>query len=86
MTAPNDGKILRIGLWHMDERPGEIVSLDVWPLVGFGVGLVGVRAHVPPFNTGVGEIWYQPVPCVKMPPRENVEEKKSEPPPKRTEE
>jgi hypothetical protein len=70
--TPYDGTILRIGLWHMDARPGEIFSLDIWPLVGFGVGLVGVRAHVLPVDAGVGVIWYQPVPCVQMAPMESV--------------
>lgn len=62
---PYDGNIIHIGLWDMDERPGEIASFDLWPLFGVGIGIVGVRAHVLPVDAGVGAIWYQPVPVYK---------------------
>lgn len=63
---PYDGKIVSIGLADMGTRPGEILSFDVWPLFGFGVGIVGARAHVLPVDVGVGALWYQPVPCAHL--------------------
>jgi hypothetical protein len=53
---------IRIGLLHMDERPGEIFSIDVRSLAGFGIGLVGARAHLLPLDAGIGALWYQPAP------------------------
>lgn len=39
----------------------EIVSLDVWPLAGLGIGLIGSRAYVFPFCAGLGVFGFPPV-------------------------
>jgi hypothetical protein len=62
---PYDGNILELGVLGASTRHGEIVSVDVWPLVGIGVGVVGVRTRVLVFETGIGVLFYDP----KPPPR-----------------
>ncbi len=59
---PYDGKILRFGLLSESERDGEIASIDVWPLAGVGVGVLGARVRLLLLDLGVGTLWYQPEP------------------------
>jgi hypothetical protein len=57
-----NGTILEFGLLNESLRKGEILSLDVWPLAGVGVGVVGARVRVLPLEAGLGVLWYNPKP------------------------
>jgi len=57
-----NGTILDFGLLNESLRRGEILSLDVWPLAGVGVGVVGARVRVLPMEAGLGVLWYNPKP------------------------
>ena len=41
-------------------KKSEYLSVDVWPLAGVGVGLIGARANVFPLQVGVGGWSYPP--------------------------
>ena len=55
-----NGKILEFGLFKDTKRDGEIVSLDIWPLAGIGLGIVGARVRVLPIEIGAGALFYKP--------------------------
>lgn len=55
-----DGEILQIDLMSNRQQPGEIVNVDIWPLAGVGVGVLGVRAHLVIFGAGLGSLFYVP--------------------------
>lgn len=57
-----DGTILELSTFCDAERPGEIVSVDLWPLAGIGVGPLGMRLRLLPFGMGFGTIAYDPRP------------------------
>ena len=62
-----DGKILRFGLLSKSEREAEVVSFDLWPLAGAGIGVVGARLRVLPLDMGVGALWYESDPRQDQP-------------------
>jgi len=39
-------KIFSAGLISGTARSGELASIDIWPLGGFGIGLSGIRARI----------------------------------------
>src|SRR6185295_6852251 len=57
---PWDGTIVKLGAFG-SERPGEWVSLDVWPVLGFGAGPIGARLQILPLEFGGGFGYYTPV-------------------------
>jgi hypothetical protein len=57
-----DGTIFRFGILDMGERPGEVISADLWPLAGAGVGIIGAHVRVLMLGAGAGLLWYQPQP------------------------
>jgi hypothetical protein len=57
-----NGTILQFDLLSESLREGEIMSLDVWPLAGVSVGIVGARLRVLALEGGLGVIWYNPKP------------------------
>ena len=65
IIGESDTRFIRGGLLGSATRPGEWVSLDVWPLFGVGVGLAGARIQVLPFEVGAGILWYEPRPRVR---------------------
>jgi hypothetical protein len=71
-----DKTILQFELFSNLGRSGEIVSVDLWPFAGFGLGLVGVRAHVLPLEVGAGILFYPPKPAVPVEEKRIIEEKK----------
>ena len=84
---PYDGTLLRFGLLTEAERHGEIFSLDVWPLFGVGIGLVGARVRILPIEAGLGILFYRPRPAKvkvieKRPRPAKVEESEEPPEPK----
>ena len=58
---PYDGTILEANILE-GKRDGEILSLDIWPLGGVGIGLIGARAQVLPLEAAAGLLFYQPQP------------------------
>ena len=64
-----DGDILTMGILPGYGATGELASIDVWPLVGVGIGILGVRAHVLPLEAGVGVLFYHPRPWSPPPPQ-----------------
>ena len=56
-----DGEtLLDFGLFTNTQGRAEIVSLELGPLAGVGVGIVGARARVLPLEIGVGTLFYNP--------------------------
>ena len=55
-----DGKLVDADLFNGQGRWGNIISLDVWPLAGVGIGWLGVSAHILPVEAGVGVFGYNP--------------------------
>jgi len=55
-----DGDILQADLWSNSQQSGEILNLDIWPVVGIGIGLFGLRAHVGGLGAGFGFMFYHP--------------------------
>lgn len=58
-----DGSILDIGLLTNTRGHGELLSVEVGPFVGFGVGVVGARVRVLPLELGLGVGFYDPRPA-----------------------
>ena len=88
---PYDGTLLRFGLLTEAERHGEIFSLDVWPLFGVGIGLVGARVRILWVEAGLGNLFYRPRPATvkvieKEPRPTDVPESEAPPEPKPREE
>jgi hypothetical protein len=67
---PYDKEIFRLGILSWGEETGEIVSFDLWPVVGAGVGIVGARVHVFWLEAGAGVLLYQPEPRSAPEPKE----------------
>ena len=54
------GTILKFGLLSESEGPSEIASVELWPVMSVGVGLVGARVQLLPIQVGLGVLWYKP--------------------------
>jgi len=61
---PYDGKILEAGLLSKNDRWGNVASLDIWPIGGIGVSLIGAKVKLLPFEIGLGVLGYEPKPEV----------------------
>lgn len=57
---PYDETIVQASILNWSSRPGELASLDVWPLAGLGVGLVGARFQLLFLDVGLGALIYRP--------------------------
>jgi hypothetical protein len=57
-----DGKIIRLGLLSRAPDGAQLAGIDVWPLFSIGVGLVGARVRILPFEIGAGLLFYEPKP------------------------
>lgn len=55
-----NGTILKAGIFEESARDGEWASLDIWPLGGVGVGLLGARVRVLFLEVGAGVLAYTP--------------------------
>lgn len=55
-----DGTLLKAGTLGHADRDGEIVAVDLWPIAGVGVGLVGLRLRLLALETAVGSLFYHP--------------------------
>lgn len=54
------GTILKFGLLSESEGPSEVASVELWPVMNVGVGLVGARIQLLPIHVGLGVLWYKP--------------------------
>jgi hypothetical protein len=57
-----DGTIVQADLISHRQPGGEVLNLDVWPIAGIGIGLLGVRAHIGPLGAGIGTLFHDPKP------------------------
>jgi len=55
-----DGDILDISILGTGARKGELIHVGIWPFVGVGVGALGFRVQILPFDFGIGTIFYEP--------------------------
>lgn len=55
----DDGTILRADVLKFD-RGGEIATLEVWPVFGLGIGLLGARVQVLSVEAAAGVLLYHP--------------------------
>lgn len=55
-----DGDVIEASVLKF--RRGEIVQVEVWPIVGVGVGVAGLRLRVLPLEVGIGALFYHPRP------------------------
>ncbi len=58
----HDGNFVKAGSFGRAKNPGEIVSLDVWPVAGAAIGVLGARIRIMPFEVGFGFLGYDPKP------------------------
>ena len=61
---PYDGTLIEAGCLSFNDRWGDVVSLDIWPIGGVGVGLIGAQVKLLPFEAGIGLLGYDPQPEV----------------------
>lgn len=66
MAGP-ERPLLHAGLFNQAERDGEVASFRIGRLFSLGVGVVGARVQVLPFELGLGTLFYDPEPT---PPKE----------------
>lgn len=57
-----DGAIVSAHLFRGGKYTGEIAALDIWPLLGLDVGVLGVRGRLFNLEGGVGTLFYEPQP------------------------
>lgn len=55
-----DGKIIRLGLLSRSPAGAQLAGIDIWPLLSVGIGFVGARVRVLPFEIGAGILFYEP--------------------------
>jgi hypothetical protein len=55
-----DGKIIRLGLLSRSPPGAQLAGIDIWPLLSVGIGFVGARVRVLPFEIGAGVLFYEP--------------------------
>jgi len=58
---PASDSLLKVGLFDGPSR-GSIVSLQIWKLLRFELGFVGLALGVGPLDAGVGVLLYEPRP------------------------
>ncbi|MBM4013579.1 MAG: hypothetical protein FJ293_01255 [Planctomycetes bacterium] len=56
-----NGNVLEIGLFD-GERDGELLSIDLGPLAGIGIGVVGLRARLLMLEVGAATLCHDPLP------------------------
>jgi len=61
MRAYN-GTIVSLSTFNDARRPGELLSVDLWPLAGAGIGPIGARLRILPFGIGLGMLADDPSP------------------------
>jgi hypothetical protein len=59
---PYDGTFFEAEILDEDSRWGGLASLDVWPIGGVGISVIGARIKILPFEAGLGILGYNPEP------------------------
>ena len=67
---PYDRTFFKANVFDFSNCDGELVSFEVWPVVGVGAGLVGARVQLLPIEFGLGTLFYAPKPRVYSKPIE----------------
>lgn len=76
---PYDATFFKAQLLSGSGQDGELASMEIWPLGGIGVGLLGARLHLLPVEIGAGILGYHPKPITYAKPSESgTEKEKSE--------
>ncbi len=57
-----DGHILAAHLFRGGKHTGEIAAIDVGPVVGLNVGVLGFKARVFKLEAGLATLFYHPTP------------------------
>ncbi|CAN5508893.1 hypothetical protein BH09SUM1_BH09SUM1_34330 [soil metagenome] len=55
-----NGDLIDIDIFDDEQQPGELLNVELWPIVGVGIGLFGVRAHIVNVGAGAGTFLYSP--------------------------
>lgn len=57
-----DGAVVSAHLFRGGKHTGEIAAIDIWPVLGIDVGVLGLRGRLFNLEAGVGTLFYQPGP------------------------
>ncbi len=57
-----DGAILSAHLFRGGKHTGEIAAIDIWPVLGLDVGVLGLRGRLFNLEAGAGTLFYEPRP------------------------
>ncbi len=57
-----DGHILAAHLFRGGKYTGEIAAIDIWPIVGLNVGVLGLKARLFNLEAGAATLFYHPGP------------------------
>ena len=57
-----DGSVFELGILSDTYGPGEVASIELWPLAGVGIGVVGLRLRVLFLEAALGGLFYHPEP------------------------
>ncbi len=61
LHRPN-GSVFQFGVFSWSEQPGEVLSVNIWPVVGLGLGPFGGRVRLFMLEVATGFLWYHPRP------------------------
>lgn len=71
---PYDGDIIEAHIFGGNpDRPGEVLSLDVWPLAGIGIGVIGARLQILWLEAAAGIFFHHPKPVARGKPGPDVD-------------
>ena len=61
-----DGAILQAHLFRGGKRTGEIAAIDIWPILGLDLGVLGLRGRLFNLEAGAGTLFYRPLPHTEL--------------------
>lgn len=61
---PASDSLFKVGLFKSPTSDGSILYLQLWKLLRFELGLIGVAAGIGPLDAGIGVLFYEPRPPV----------------------
>jgi hypothetical protein len=61
-----DGAIVAAHLFRGGKRTGEIAAIDIWPVLGVDVGVLGLRVRLFNLEAGAGTLFYRPRPMTEF--------------------
>jgi len=59
---PASDSLFKVGLFKSPNSDGSILYLQLWKLLRFELGLIGVAAGIGPLDAGIGVLFYEPRP------------------------